>query len=91
MSEDNKKELKWLAQELNDRLGELEEANKIILEKIEDIQEASATSIMNQGKFFFEHDRMIGQIDEVLKTINNSVASLSLQIRDISSTIKKTE
>ena len=89
MSEDSKSELKQLAEVLVDRLGDLEQTNQIILEKIEDLQEASAQSKVNQVKFFFEHDRMIEQVDEVLKTINNSVASLSIQIRDMNSLIKR--
>ena len=91
MSEDNKNDLKQLAEALRDRLEDLEHANLQILEKVEDLHEASAMSQLNQVKFLSEHDRMNKQVDEVLRTINSSVSALSLQIRDITSLLKKND
>ena len=91
MPEDNKNDLKQLAEALRDRLEDLEHTNLQILEKVEDLHEASAMSQLNQVKFLSEHDRMNKQVDEVLRTINSSVSALSLQIRDITSLLKKND
>lgn len=82
-------DLKKLNEALEARLAELETTNEEILERVEDLQVAASSSQTNQSKFFFEHSQIMGQMDEVLSTLNRSMDNISLQIRDITEILKK--
>lgn len=89
LSEISIEKLRGLNESLEDRLEWLEDTSASIMERIEDLNVAASASRTNQAKFFFEHNQMMHKIDEVLSTLNRSMDSLSIQMRDISDSVKK--
>jgi hypothetical protein len=83
--------LRIMTEVLNERLATLEEVNDTILERTEDLQLAAVQSRANQARFVTEHERMMSQVDGVMATVTNAMNSLTLQIRDLRSELKKSD
>lgn len=81
--------LKAMNLAFSEKLKDLKDINEAILERVEDLTEASANTRSNQARTMREHEKMIEQVDTVFATVNNSMNSLALQVRDLRDALKK--